>query len=101
MNDDVFAALQEGLTVVHHIPGRLRVKLAMKTAVRSDVQEFLEHNKDLPGIRDVRINRLARSAAITYDRELIPSSELEELLTCGDGTRAQSIIEGIRERNLQ
>ncbi|PIE68763.1 MAG: hypothetical protein CSA21_05715 [Deltaproteobacteria bacterium] len=101
MKEDVFVALRQGLTVVHHIPGRIRVKLTMKVAARSDVQQFLEEYRDLPGIGEVRVNRMARSAAITYDRDLIPPRELEELLTCGDGARARAILDAIKERNRE
>lgn len=72
--------------IVHHIPGRIRMKLE---PVEVDAEERdrlsaargFQHTLDrLPGVKSLRVNLLARSCIVEYDRALIPPDAWGDLL---------------------
>ena len=76
-------ALREHVHLVHHVPGRLRLRIGagllagVDTSERERAADFL---KDLPGIADVRVNPLAASVVVKYDAAAIAPSAWERLL---------------------
>ncbi len=45
-----------------------------------------------PGVRDVRLNALARSVVIEYDAQRIPPAMLDELVTTREDARAEELL---------
>lgn len=54
--------------VVHHVPGRIRIRLlpgGLRLAREVDLEEAINR---VPGIRKVRVNPFAASVIVEYDR---------------------------------
>lgn len=67
--------LREALEVAHHLPGRLRLRVARQAAARisPEIVGRLKSGLDRhSAIRSVRINVLAGSVVIEYDPVAIP-----------------------------
>jgi hypothetical protein len=65
--------------IAHHVPGRIRLKILPSglDAVKSiDVQNMIE---SIPGVLLTRLNFLARSLVIEYDRDQLPYDLWESL----------------------
>ena len=85
--------------IVHHIPGRIRLKLkltALLLAMDLDASELVNH---FAGILDARTNAAARSIIISYDTQIIAPDLWEHLV---NGRKATSPGNTPREilRNL-
>ncbi|WP_034764983.1 hypothetical protein [Chrysiogenes arsenatis] len=63
-------ALLQNITIAHHIPGRIRLKLRGKlpTWIAENPQAVRTKMTTLCGIVDVKVNPIAASATITYHR---------------------------------
>lgn len=76
-------ALRRHVAVVHHVPGRIRLRIgASILAAGSGIDTAaLRHLLDsMTGIIDVRMNAAAASLAIQYDPKSIPPADWETLL---------------------
>ena len=76
---ETLLALLPKVRVVHHIPGRIRLKLVdleLPSAARLPERGALRKVDDIaariPGVRSLRLNPLARSCAVEYDPRIIP-----------------------------
>lgn len=86
--------------VVHHIRGRVRLKLTElpslptvrneKTRARQ-VQSVLERTR---GIRSLRVNPLAMSCTVEYDPQVIPSQAWPDFIA-GQRTAEALLLDGI------
>lgn len=81
------------LVIVHHIPGRVRLKLAAEddaipADVVADARRFSGLITAVPGIRSVKFNPLARSCVVEYDPGRIPPSTWHDLVA---GTRSAGV----------
>ncbi|TJZ79184.1 cation transporter [Chitiniphilus eburneus] len=83
---ELFTRFAASVQIAHHIPGRIRLKLAPVTlddAERSTLAQakgFQRVLDDIPGIRGIRLNPLARSCTVDYDASVIPPSAWGDLL---------------------
>ena len=71
------------LTIAHHVPGRIRIKLAVSGLARLpkvDPAPFLELVKHIRGVKMTRINVAALSVVIDYDTNEIPVATWDRLL---------------------
>ncbi|GHU03839.1 hypothetical protein FACS1894205_1070 [Alphaproteobacteria bacterium] len=63
------------LSIVHHIPGRIRLKLAAGAEIPGHLSDAVRTLRDgldkNPAIRSIRLNMLAKSCVIEYDPEQI------------------------------
>ena len=78
--------------IVHHIPGRIRLKISfagLKILKNSDTIKAL---KSLPGVLDTRVNPIARSALIEYDQEKLSYDFWEMLGKLADNPGLQSEV---------
>jgi hypothetical protein len=73
--------LSSCIEIVHHVPGRIRLRLLLNDpspldvraqSLIAQVQSLKDALDDLPGIRSIRVNALARSCTIEYDHRDIP-----------------------------
>ncbi len=83
--------------IVHHIPGRVRMKLdgpVPKLAVRINGrrERLLEVFHDIPGIRSIALNGLARSCTVTYDPHAIAPNAWPDLIEGFDSQAAQTLL---------
>lgn len=81
---DLFIDLRQCLKIAHHIPGRLRLRASLSAATKNfqvspDAIEKLLTSLD--GVKDVRLNKLAGSATISYDRKKLHPDFWPALLT--------------------
>ncbi|CCG42441.1 HMA2 domain-containing protein [Magnetospirillum molischianum] len=82
------------LRIAHHIPGRIRLKLAAEgqgslNDVLADVKRFVATASTAPGIRAVSLNLLARSCLVEYDPKQIAPAAWTDLI---DGTRSAEAL---------
>jgi len=73
------------LRIVHHIPGRIRLKLDTSVPDEqvdaiANAKQFRKSLDSAPGIRSVSLNLLARSCTVEYDTRHIPSATWSDLV---------------------
>lgn len=92
--DELCQALH-GVRIVHHIRGRIRLKLEVSFALSAPRPPL---PKDLPralaairGLRSVRANYLARSCVVEYDPEVIPDRAWPDFLAGVDSEHAAAL----------
>jgi len=97
----VIALVAAYLRIAHQIPGRIRFKV--DSAVLNDpaLRDLGERGLSgtvgiIRGVRDIRINKLARSCTIEYDRAIIPDHAWGDLLA-NRATPAAHALLGIIE----
>lgn len=85
--------------VAHHIPGRIRLKLAdgMSTPAlaAAEVQRFVRAATAAPGIRSVSVNPLARSCVVEYDPVLFPPSAWSDAMAGRSSPAAQALLQAL------
>jgi len=80
-----FQRFTRHLRIAHHIPGRIRLKLEADLDDKQldaigDARRFGKVLEDVPGIRSVKVNLLARSCTLEYDAKVIPSAAWSDFL---------------------
>lgn len=90
-----FLALRRFVSIAHHVPGRIRLKLDMAALAqlpKRDPRPFMELFKRIDGVTLTRINGAALSVVVEYDpcKIAVPvwsrlltaeKAEIEEILT--------------------
>lgn len=80
---DKIVSLRRLLRVVHHVPGRLRVRFvgaggpALHVGSLRDFRRFVE---DIPGVERLRISPATLSAVVEYDQSALPPGEWDTLI---------------------
>lgn len=72
---DLFIDLRQCLKIAHHIPGRLRLRASLSAATKNlqiSPDAIVALLTSLDGVKDVRLNKLAGSATISYDQKKLP-----------------------------
>jgi len=91
---DMFLVLRKHLKIVHHVPGRIRLRVAaalFKEFDGIDSQVFDKILGAIAGIKDVRVNALAGSVVISYAAKQIKPSWWDTLIT-GEQGRAVDLL---------
>lgn len=86
--------LRRHLSIVHHLPGRIRLRLAPALwgqAARLN-QRFDTLLPRLAGIRGIRVNAAVASVIVEYDPHTVPPQHWETLVR-GDATAAGEVLE--------
>lgn len=86
--------MRRHLSIVHHLPGRIRVRLGPSLwggAARFDRDLFQNLLDRLEGIRDVRVNKAVASVVIEYDPDQVPPDDWETLVR-GDAAAAGDVL---------
>jgi hypothetical protein len=81
-------------TIVHHIPGRIRLKVklsGLRIAREMNVEDLVNH---FDGILEARPNIAARSIIVTYDTDKIAPALWERLV---NEKRDPSVRNSVRE----
>lgn len=71
----------EGFSVLHAIPGRMRVRLPFLAYGRSYDRLVREALSQKPGITNISSNRFCASITVNYEPQIIAESELLELFS--------------------
>jgi hypothetical protein len=91
--------------VAHHLPGRIRLKLeadpvGLPVPAAADLNRFQDLLGKVEGVRDLRINLMARSCTVEYDPKIIPFDAWGDFLA-GKPSAAAQVLEGILRRKYQ
>lgn len=78
MNIDLIKKLKPHLSLVHHLPGRLRLR-AGRTFAAAGLAGALDGLGPVPGVHAVTVNRITGSVLIEYDAEALPASLVQGL----------------------
>ena len=97
MNEDLAGSLLKSrsrLSVVHHVPGRLRLRFAPD--ILDAVPELESRLGEgaltaVEGVEDVRVNAFASSMVIVYDPDRIAPDDWETLIA-GSDEQARAVI---------
>ncbi|MDW8319558.1 MAG: hypothetical protein RMN53_17165 [Anaerolineae bacterium] len=92
---ETLLGLRRHLSIVHHLPGRIRLRLApclWADAARWDDAGLRDSLQRLEGIRAVRVNKAVASVIIEYDPQLVPPQQWETLVH-GEDMVAAEILE--------
>lgn len=86
------------LRIAHHIPGRIRLKLAgdldsAQLDAIADAKRFGRALDDVPGIRSVKLNLLARSCTLEYDASVIPAAAWGDFLEGARTPAAERLLD--------
>lgn len=86
------------LTVAHHIPGRIRLKLtgaleADLLAQAAAAKRFGQALGAMAGIRAISLNPLAKSCTIEYDAQIIPASAWDGLISGQDAPGTEILLQ--------
>ena len=91
--------------IAPHLPGRIRLRLCELPALDEKEQSLLAQARDfrdlldsIPGIRSVRVNLLARSCTVEYDRAVIPFQAWPDFLAGVRSDEAGVLITIIEEK---
>ena len=86
--------LRRHLAIVHHLPGRIRLRLGAAlwgAAAGVERARFKTLLDGLEGIRDVRVNLAVASVVVEYDPKQISPDDWETLVR-GDATAAGELL---------
>ena len=89
--------LRAALGIVHHVPGRIRLRLGselMALGERADAAVALGWLHALSGITEVRLNAAAASLVIVYDPARLPPQWWETLIL-GEDDEAVALVLGL------
>ncbi len=81
---DIVAACAPHLHIAHQSPGRVRLKLRAAdpraaSLERAELERLRAAFAAMPGVRELRVNPLARSCVIAYDDTMIPDAAWPDL----------------------
>ncbi|MEA4857943.1 MAG: hypothetical protein AAGU21_20260 [Solidesulfovibrio sp.] len=93
MNMQELLEMRTLVDVVHHVPGRLRLRLDPRLREHPVARELGNWSANGSAILATRLNPMARSLVVSYDPKRIDPAVLEEFLASADGTRAQALAE--------
>ncbi|NDV24864.1 hypothetical protein [Desulfovibrio sp. JC022] len=93
MDFQLLMELRDYLTIKHHVPGRIRIKLAAKLLADPRTKKLKEEAGETPPpcIISSKFNFFTRNAVIEYDPEVIIPEKLHEALTTDDPERFQEL----------
>ncbi len=79
INRDLLEKISDYFTIVHHTPGRIRLRVSSKLredakASSADTKNLIDTIKKIPIIKDIKINLIVGSLTVQYDPELFDSS---------------------------
>ena len=99
----VVASFAPYLHIAHQIPGRIRFRIELAAlddpAIRRLGSNALSDAlAGIRGVRDIKLNKLARSCVVEYDRAQIPDTAWADLLAGRDTPAAQSLSGILQDR---
>jgi hypothetical protein len=98
---DALRCFSGALQIVHHIPGRIRLKLAPRdlphdlAGVIDKAKRLGETLTNTSAVRSVTLNPLARSCVVEYDPQSIPPSAWTELINGTLSVSTERLLRGL------
>ncbi|EFL51202.1 conserved hypothetical protein [Solidesulfovibrio fructosivorans JJ]] len=89
MNMQELLEMRTLVDVVHHVPGRLRLRLDPRLREHPAAAQLGDLRANGSGILSTRLNPMARSLVVEYDPKRIDPAALEEFLGGADAARAE------------
>lgn len=92
--------------IAHHIPGRIRLKLvglkldAGGKALLEQARQFQQVLEQTAGVKSIRLNLLAGSCVVEYDKTVIPPSAWTDTVN-GESSAAAAVLQGIIENGVR
>ncbi len=90
-----FFDLRRYIMIVHHVPGRIRLKLSLTALAhlpKADPAPFIDLVARVKGVKDTRVNASALSVIVEYDPQAIAAPVWERLLKA-DPEEVRAILE--------
>jgi len=99
----LIASFAPYLQIAHQIPGRIRLKVALAVLDDAAVREIGSDSLGqvlgtIPGVRDIRLNKLARSCTVEYNPDLIPDVAWHDLLSGHDSPAARVLLRIVEDK---
>jgi len=94
MDFQLLMELRQYLTIKHHVPGRIRIKFAVKLLADPRAKRLKEEAGDTPPpcIKSTKLNLFTRNVIIEYDPEVIEPEKLHEALTTSNEERFNELV---------
>ena len=76
-------SLRRHLRIVHHVPGRLRIRFSkdvIRTLLGDRVKDFTRLIESAPAVRHLRVSPVTLSAVIEYDHRRVPPTLWHSLI---------------------
>ena len=99
MDFELLFGMRSHVSVAHHVPGRIRLKVSLAALADPRVKEMIKNKGGhaLPkGVKNYRVNFFSRSVIVEYDQAVINPSNLNEALTTSDESRFEQLAEEFR-----
>lgn len=96
LNADSLKKLRDWVSVVHHIPGRIRLKFnlnAVAFARQLDVKAYKQDIEAFPALKSYRLNMMAGSLILEYDARALPFQLIEQMFSPDDAVMVNAIEE--------
>jgi len=101
MDLDLFQDLRRHFTIVHHVPGRMRIKFDSSIISNPVVKKIINKKKNslnriysiIPGAEKIRLNLWARSIVVEYNKTHIKPELIKELFITEDINRIKAIVD--------
>ena len=92
--------------IVHHIAGRIRLKLLADAPASEKMAELSPERiraalETIPGMRRVSFNLLARSCTLEYDPVVIAQDAFPDLIAGRETTSTQELLAALRARHAE
>jgi len=92
--------------IAHHIPGRIRLKLvelnldAEGRALLGQARQFQQVLEQNAGVKSIRLNLLAGSCVVEYDKAVIPPAAWTDIIS-GTASPAAAMLQDILENGVR
>ena len=90
-------SLAQYFTTIHHIKGRLRVRVSSKIKEQSgniSMSDIEELPQKINGIKKIKINKIVGSITIEYDNNIFPKELWDDLV---NGEKPDEIVQIINK----
>lgn len=90
MDFKILMELRKYMSVAHHVPGRIRLKFSLGVLKDQRALQLMKEFENTPqpdAVKSARINKLARSAVIEYDPQVVDPATLDEALKTQNSAR--------------
>ncbi len=89
--------LAQYFTIIHHIKGRLRVRVSSKIKEQSEdvsMSDIEALPQKIEGIKKIKINKIVGSITIEYDNDVFPKELWDDLV---NGEKPEEIVQIINK----
>ena len=95
--------LSQYFTTIHHIKGRLRVRVSSKIKEQNGdilISDIEELPQKIDGIKKIKINKIVGSITIEYDNNVFPKELWDDLIDGKNSQEVAQIINRLYKENI-